>query len=628
MLAFAFVAFAGCGAGITDALSGTAGMYVQTEDELASSGLAGGPFLPASIDYDISNVGTIPMTWSVSSDQPWVDVTPANGALDPLQSESIAVTFAPSAAQLLPGAYMANVTFVNQTDGIGNTTRHVQLTVEDDGWTVFTASPDTRKVYVSSSSGSDSNDGLSPATAKQTIAAGRNLIRDGYPDWLLLKCGDTWNTGIGNWQTRGRSPTEPQLISSYGTGARPLVSSGSGNGLDLAGQIPCANLSIFNIHFRGREGAETSSPHGLRILTAGPNLLVEGCYFEHFFNGITIQSYGTPNRFTNVRLRRNVVTENYAVDAGHTQGAFLSGIDDLLIEENIFHHNGWSETRPHATGRTIYRHCIYIQSDCSGIENLNNFYLEGSATGISQRSGGLIEGNIVARNPVGIGVSNGPSITCRNNLIMEGANIDTSNPRGWAIHSHSSPSITLQSNIAAHNLGDQPAGFDLANSGGYTGMTDFQATDNITYNWKAGIGVGGPLTTISTIQVVGNILQESTANARLISHSEMAQLPRVSAAGNNRLFNTTSNASHTWVAGTPYSLAYWMSQVGDSTSAVAQTSLRDPSRTIATYHAHIGRTGTYQAFVQELLRQAPANWRSLYTTQTVREWIAAGYQPL
>lgn len=143
MLAFAFVAFAGCGAGITDALSGTAGMYVQTEDELASSGLAGGPFLPASIDYDISNVGTIPMTWSASADQPWVDVTPSNGVLDSLQSESVAVTFAPAAAQLLPGSYTANVSFVNQTDSVGNTSRQVTLTVTAPGSQAMTTATRT-----------------------------------------------------------------------------------------------------------------------------------------------------------------------------------------------------------------------------------------------------------------------------------------------------------------------------------------------------------------------------------------------------------------------------------------------------------------------------------------------------
>lgn len=146
MIALSLFVVASCGAGITDALSGTAGMYVQTEDELAASGLAGGPFLPASMDYDISNVGTIPMTWAASADQPWVEVTPSNGVLDSLQSESVAVTFTPSAAQLQPGSYTANVSFVNQTDGVGNTSREVTLTVTAPGSQLMTTATRTTGV--------------------------------------------------------------------------------------------------------------------------------------------------------------------------------------------------------------------------------------------------------------------------------------------------------------------------------------------------------------------------------------------------------------------------------------------------------------------------------------------------
>src|SRR5207237_9388487 len=52
------------------------------------------------------------------------------------------------------------------------------------GWPSFTPSVDTRTVYVSSSSGDDQHDGLSPATSKRTVAAGQALLRSGYPDWL------------------------------------------------------------------------------------------------------------------------------------------------------------------------------------------------------------------------------------------------------------------------------------------------------------------------------------------------------------------------------------------------------------------------------------------------------------
>jgi hypothetical protein len=40
------------------------------------------------------------------------------------------------------------------------------------GWTIFTPSADTHIIYVSSSTGSDSNKGLSPNTAVATIAKG------------------------------------------------------------------------------------------------------------------------------------------------------------------------------------------------------------------------------------------------------------------------------------------------------------------------------------------------------------------------------------------------------------------------------------------------------------------------
>src|SRR5579872_362178 len=72
-----------------------------------------------------------------------------------------------------------------------------------NGWTVFTpvsgsgscsagTYTGTCIYYVSSSAGNDANDGLSPATAVKTIAKGRSLMRDGFPDWLLLNRGDVW----------------------------------------------------------------------------------------------------------------------------------------------------------------------------------------------------------------------------------------------------------------------------------------------------------------------------------------------------------------------------------------------------------------------------------------------------
>jgi hypothetical protein len=55
-----------------------------------------------------------------------------------------------------------------------------------EGWTILTPSPDSRVVYISTSMGNDANSGMTEASPKRTIAAGYQLLRDGYPVWLLL----------------------------------------------------------------------------------------------------------------------------------------------------------------------------------------------------------------------------------------------------------------------------------------------------------------------------------------------------------------------------------------------------------------------------------------------------------
>jgi len=84
------------------------------------------------------------------------------------------------------------------------------LPVDDQGWTVFKPSADTHIIFVSSSQGHDwdtptyyqinspelaNGDAFSPVgsiKAYKTLAAAYKQLRDGHPDWLLLKRGDVW----------------------------------------------------------------------------------------------------------------------------------------------------------------------------------------------------------------------------------------------------------------------------------------------------------------------------------------------------------------------------------------------------------------------------------------------------
>src|SRR5690606_28968892 len=97
------------------------------------------------------------------------------------------------------------------------------LAATDPGFTPITPSADSRRIYVSSSQGSDGNDCLTAATPCRTLAAGTALMRSGFPDHLYLRAGDTW-TGESLGRVRsGRSVSEPAVVTAYGTGARPLL---------------------------------------------------------------------------------------------------------------------------------------------------------------------------------------------------------------------------------------------------------------------------------------------------------------------------------------------------------------------------------------------------------------------
>ena len=68
-----------------------------------------------------------------------------------------------------------------------------------NGLPIIAPQSNSRVIYVSSSTGSDSNTGLSPNSPLKTIAAGEALLRNGYPDQLLLKAGDTFvNQSFGD----------------------------------------------------------------------------------------------------------------------------------------------------------------------------------------------------------------------------------------------------------------------------------------------------------------------------------------------------------------------------------------------------------------------------------------------
>ncbi|MCK5612733.1 hypothetical protein KAR91_63255 [Candidatus Pacearchaeota archaeon] len=246
-----------------------------------------------------------------------------------------------------------------------------QETNTNYGWTLFDETNAAKIIFVSSS-GNDGNDcsytsielnamegDYSSLKACKTINKGYELVEDGAGDWLLLKRGDEWvgqhfkREGNQGWSDKsGKSRDAVQLISSYGNElSRPKLVKGTfsnsqGHQVDpaIADQYRQDYLAIKGIEFYRADKDPKSSyftaAEGGVISRSNPGeyFLIEDVYAN--YGGIVATSGG--NGFKDFRLRRSIISDSYSNGQGHAQGLFLSKIEGITLEQNIFDTNGWN----------------------------------------------------------------------------------------------------------------------------------------------------------------------------------------------------------------------------------------------------------------------------------------------
>jgi len=519
------------------------------------------------------------------------------------------------------------------------------------GWTVFTPSTDTRIVYVSSSSGSDSNDGLSPATPKRTLAAGYAQLRNRYPDWLLLKRGDVWTdealggtpiNGVpGTWQKSGRSATEMMVIGAYGEGPRPEIRSGIHPGIFLmSGDASRDHLAIVGIHFYAHRrdpsnaafssSAASQAPHGIQRYKDGVNFLIEDCVIRFYNNAINLQTGGTEG-MRDVRIRRCIITDSYGV-GNHSQGIYTEYVDGLLIEECLFDHCGWNETVSGAVA-TIYNHNMYIKQDVNrNITIRNNIVARGAATGIQCRPGGDVWGNLVLYNPTGISMGHAqvtwpqyrPSGRIVDNVILGGTDVN-GDPRGRGINLERCADVTIENNIVAH-LGTQNVnGSNVAGIRTAIEHENLTIRNNIIYKWaRSGTGQGLSFngTGGRNILIQNNKVQQMDGGY-VVWHapSGFSQY----AYQQNTYFSSRSGSTWFNHAGTERSLSSWVGVSGETGASSSQVSFPNPQRTVETYMQSLGRPATLEAFLNEARQQSRTNWRSEFTARAVVNYVREGF---
>lgn len=96
---------------------------------LSTSGKFGGAFSPSSMAFTINNPGSTAINWTAAKTQSWVTLSSTSGSLAAGASATVTATINSNANSLNVGSYSDTVTFTNTTNGTGNTTRPVSLTV-------------------------------------------------------------------------------------------------------------------------------------------------------------------------------------------------------------------------------------------------------------------------------------------------------------------------------------------------------------------------------------------------------------------------------------------------------------------------------------------------------------------
>jgi len=549
--------------------------------------------------------------------------------------------------------------------------QEIELPQDSQGWTVFEPSPDSRILYVSESGDDDTgliytrastvigDDPFNPiGTIRpfRTYQGAAQEVREGYPDWILFKRGDTFSAQL--LPVGGRNDQEFSLISSYGsTGALPVIHPVTPETVNMQIRVTDGRsveyAAITGLYFysptRDPDNPEFSSvvdggtpgSEGYRLTVSRGlinKILIEGCKFQYFRNNV-MENLGDKSEslLTNITMRRNHILDNYK-DDGHSQGTFITEVDGIKFEENIFDHNGWKEQKDGTLGpASWFNHNAYI-TDCKDVILHRNISLRASSIGwkitiyemediFSQLT---IVNNLVVDGEIGFSISGTSEVPYRFNEVFVSdnvmVNLGLSNPTlrgvGWGLDLRAVDRGIITRNYILHN--SRLSG--TTNSRGFNIIgfnRDVDLSNNTIYDMQ------GPSLRLEfdssidnenqNIVIKGNQFQEPNFNSYLLNIESL----------NGVLLQTNTyyspSQSYAFVMdNTTYSYDQWKDSAQDN-SIYSQKSLPDSSRTLESYMESLGYTGSLESFYSRLRMMDRYNWDDDLSAAKINDWLKRGF---
>lgn len=303
--------------------------------------------------------------------------------------------------------------------------------------------PDDREIRVSSSLGSDTNDGTSAPV--RTFVRAEALLRRGHADRLLLRCGDVFDeqlTGTqmegkrGSWDKGGLSRNRPMVISYYvDQPGQPLPKiiwrnnnpDDNSTTIRLQGDRFPGFLWFHGIEFEAPDNPNATHA-AISVYARATDIVIDAC---RFVGGNSLGNFDgiEPGGLRNVVVSRCYVGFTKPQGGAHAGGAYFVRVEGLDFYKNVLEHVGFDTVRD---VNSKFSQGFYLGSNETALELPfvfhYNLIIEPAHAGLQLRAGlSYAVMNTVRFAPIGI--SGGHAMAAPNNPWR--GNISFNQFEGW-----------------------------------------------------------------------------------------------------------------------------------------------------------------------------------------------------